>query len=147
LGAYLLDGLIILLPSLVIYGLAAVAIAASCDTTTDVFGRDQLDCTGSGATVAIVVVLGIAAFLAVAYFYFIRTVARAGQTLGMKAANIRIVDAQTGGPIGTGRAIGRYLVRSFISGLVCYLGFLWMLWDDRSQTWHDKVANSVVVRT
>ena len=35
---------------------------------------------------------------------------------------------------------------SIISAWPCYLGYLWMLWDDRRQTWQDKVANSIVVR-
>jgi hypothetical protein len=29
---------------------------------------------------------------------------------------------------------------------VCLLGYLWALWDERKQTWHDKVVNSIVVR-
>ena len=35
----------------------------------------------------------------------------------------------------------------FISGQICYLGYLWMLWDGKNQTWHDKVAGTFVVRT
>ena len=29
---------------------------------------------------------------------------------------------------------------------IFYLGYLWMLWDDKKQTWHDKVVGSSVVR-
>jgi hypothetical protein len=29
---------------------------------------------------------------------------------------------------------------------VCYLGYLWMLWDDQKQTWHDKIVDSAVIR-
>jgi uncharacterized RDD family membrane protein YckC len=32
-----------------------------------------------------------------------------------------------------------------MSGNFCFLGYLWMLWDDKNQTWHDKVVNSVVI--
>jgi uncharacterized RDD family membrane protein YckC len=39
------------------------------------------------------------------------------------------------------------LFASFISANVFYLGYLWMLWDDKKQTWQDKVVTSVVVRT
>ena len=63
----------------------------------------------------------------------------------MRIAKVRVVDAVTGQPgIGIGRSIGRYLARA-ISGWICYLGYFWMLWDERSQTWHDKVSNSIVV--
>ena len=58
-----------------------------------------------------------------------------------------MVDKYTGQPIGVGKALGRYLFAAFISGQVCDLGYLWMLWDADKQTWHDKVVNSIVVRT
>ena len=69
-----------------------------------------------------------------------------GQTPGDAALSIRIVDKDTGSPIGYGRAFVRWLV-SLISGVVLLLGYLWMLWDGEKQTWHDKAANAVVVPT
>jgi uncharacterized RDD family membrane protein YckC len=78
----------------------------------------------------------------------IRPVAQGRQTPGMKVANTLIIDAATGQPvIGYGRSWGRYLMAGFISGAICYLGYLWMLWDDRNQTWQDMVAKTVVVKT
>ena len=67
-----------------------------------------------------------------------------GQTIGKKALGIRVIDFQTGGSIGYGRAFIRWLGR-IISGIPCALGYLWMLWDKEKQTWHDKLATSVVV--
>jgi uncharacterized RDD family membrane protein YckC len=32
-----------------------------------------------------------------------------------------------------------------LSALACFLGFFWMLWEPRKRTWHDIVANSLVV--
>src|SRR5919206_975502 len=69
-----------------------------------------------------------------------------GQTLGKRAMNIRVIDFNTGGPIGQSRALIRYLGK-LVSGFVCLLGYLWMLWDSEKQTWHDKFAQSVVVPT
>lgn len=69
-----------------------------------------------------------------------------GQTLGKAAMGIRTIDANTGGPIGGGRAIGRFLFKQFISGNICLLGYLWAIWDGRKQSWHDKVVTSVVVK-
>jgi len=68
-----------------------------------------------------------------------------GQTPGMKAVGNRLLDAQTGQPIGSGRAFARLLAQ-ILSAIPCYLGFLWMLWDSKKQTWHDKLANSVVIK-
>lgn len=69
-----------------------------------------------------------------------------GQTPGKRVMNIRVIDFQTGGPLGYGKAALRFVCR-IISGSVCYLGYLWMLWDKEKQTWHDKLAGTVVVPT
>lgn len=76
--------------------------------------------------------------------YFIGS--SSGQTPGMRVLNIRAVDAATGGRVDYGRAFVRYLV-AIVSGLACYIGYLWMLWDPEKQTWHDKVAKTFVVPT
>lgn len=70
-----------------------------------------------------------------------------GQTIGKRVMNIRVVDADSPGQaIGFGRAAGRYFAR-FLSGIPCLLGYFWMLWDDNQQTWHDKLATTIVVPT
>jgi uncharacterized RDD family membrane protein YckC len=76
--------------------------------------------------------------------YFIGS--SSGQTPGMRLLNIRCIDAETGGRVDYGRAFIRYLV-AIVSGLACYVGYLWMLWDPERQTWHDKVASTFVVPT
>jgi uncharacterized RDD family membrane protein YckC len=43
-------------------------------------------------------------------------------------------------------AILREVVGKFISSLILLLGYFWMLWDPKKQTWHDKIAKSVVVK-
>jgi uncharacterized RDD family membrane protein YckC len=67
-----------------------------------------------------------------------------GQTLGKSAMGIRVIDFNTGGPIGYGRALLRWIGR-IVSSFLCYLGYFWMLWDKEKQCWHDKMANDVVV--
>ena len=67
-----------------------------------------------------------------------------GQTVGKRLMGIRVYDFRQGGPIGTGRAIGRYFAK-ILSALPCLLGYFWMLWDGEKQTWHDKLVGSVVV--
>ncbi len=70
---------------------------------------------------------------------------RTGQTPGDAALGIRVVDIENGQVIGYGRAFGRALV-SIVSGVVIGIGYLWMLWDPRRQTWHDKAVGSLPVR-
>jgi uncharacterized RDD family membrane protein YckC len=83
--------------------------------------------------------------LAGGYFTYLHGSA-AGQTVGNKLCNIRVADEANGAPLDYGRAALRWLM-SYVSGIVLLLGYLWMLWDPKKQTWHDKVARSVVVRT
>jgi uncharacterized RDD family membrane protein YckC len=117
LGAFLLDGLIVGIP----LNLVLFFI--------DVFAIRQ----------SLSFVVGIAYSV-----YFIGS--PSGQTVAMKLCNIRAIDAQTAGQIEYGTALVRHLV-SFVSGLACLVGYLWMLWDPEKQTWHDKVANTFVVPT
>jgi uncharacterized RDD family membrane protein YckC len=67
-----------------------------------------------------------------------------GQTVGKKALGIRVIDFRAGGPIGYARGLLRYLGR-IISTIPLLLGYFWMIWDKQKQTWHDKIAGSVVV--
>ena len=62
-----------------------------------------------------------------------------------RGISVLIVDQNTYLPVGPWRAFVRILVANF-SLLVFGLGFLWMLWDPKSQTWHDKAAGTVVVK-
>lgn len=88
---------------------------------------------------------GLGTLLGLAYIIYLEG-SPSGQTIGKRAMNIRVVDADTGGPIGYGRAVLRYFAR-ILSAIPCALGFFWMLWDDNKQTWHDKIATNVVVPT
>ena len=51
-----------------------------------------------------------------------------------------------GSYVGGGTAFLRELAH-VIDGLPCYLGYLWPLWDDKRQTFADKICSTVVVRT
>jgi uncharacterized RDD family membrane protein YckC len=67
-------------------------------------------------------------------------------TPGKSLISARIVDARTGGAAGTGQLVVRYL-GYIVSALPLGLGFFWAVFDRRKQTWHDKLARTVVVRT
>ena len=83
--------------------------------------------------------------LVVSYLIYYSVYNGRGQTLGKKALNLKVIDVDTGAPIGSGRAFVRYLV-SGLMGLPVGLGFLSIFADDRGRGWHDKAANSLVVR-
>jgi uncharacterized RDD family membrane protein YckC len=145
LGALIIDGLIVAAMQIPAY-IALVAgpkkIEACSSNIADFEG--QLCEVPNGTTWALFAILLIAAVVAgIAYW---AKMDGAYGTVGKKALKIRVVDANTGQPMGTGRGVGRYFAR-ILSGFLCGLGYLWMLWDDRSQTWHDKIVSTVVVQT
>jgi uncharacterized RDD family membrane protein YckC len=111
------------------------------------FHRNQsCDAFGNNCTTEIhpiwwLYILGAVVGLAyAAYFVGVTT-----RTIGHRAAGIRVVDLNTGGPIGPGRAILRWFVLT-ATGLVCTLGYWSPFFDSqRRQGWHDKASNSVVI--
>ena len=81
--------------------------------------------------------------VAAAYFTYFEG-GPSGAGLGKRALRIRVVDFDSGGQIGYGRGFIRYIGR-WVSAIVFYLGYLWMLWDPQRQCWHDKFAHDLVV--
>jgi len=76
------------------------------------------------------------------YFVFLHGLG--GRTVGKMAMGIRIV-RDDGELIGLREAVIRW-VGYFISVLCGFLGFIWAVFDPQSQTWHDKLAGTYVVK-
>ncbi len=56
-----------------------------------------------------------------------------------------IVDEKTGDKPTLKQSIIRYL-DYFVSCIPLGLGCLWVVWDSKRQGWHDKLAETVVIR-
>jgi uncharacterized RDD family membrane protein YckC len=69
---------------------------------------------------------------------------KTGQSWGKKALGIRLVGEQTGQPIGPGMAFLRDLAH-IVDGIICYIGFLFPLWDAKKQTIADKIVKTLVI--
>lgn len=77
-------------------------------------------------------------------FYIVCWVKFAG-TPGKRLLKLKVLDADTGDNLSTGKAILRYIMY-IVSTLALLLGLIWVAFDKKKQGWHDKVANSVVVK-
>ncbi|MFJ3954391.1 RDD family protein [Streptomyces libani] len=158
-GAYLIDYLIAgLLPTILyIVGIAMSASAATssipdtsaCSPTDQQCYTDAINAasesSGSPAGAIICTVLAALIGLGAGIFLLVKEGAT-GQTPGKKALNIRVVKETTGQPIGFGMAFVRKLCHA-LDGPLCGLGFWWPLWDEKSQTFADKIVGTVVVKT
>lgn len=67
-------------------------------------------------------------------------------TPGKMLVSAKIVDAKTGNQPTPLQCITRYL-GYYVSMFALGLGFLWILWDDKKQGWHDKMAGTVVINS
>jgi len=140
--ALFVDGLILLIPSLVIQHIVG---PATTTTTTSCFSGTALCAhlhVHLGHAIESTLFVGIVEFA-----YFLLLVGLVGRSLGMMAVGIAVRDA-TGGRLSFGLVFIRYLmivVLGWLFVLPLLLDYLSPLWDRRHQAWHDKVAGSVVV--
>jgi uncharacterized RDD family membrane protein YckC len=127
-GAYLVDALVVLPFSL----LAAF------------LGQDSDPVTGA-ATLNPMYFVFIALALALNGYNRWYLAGKTGQSWGRKALGIRLVGEQTGQPIGPLMAFVRDLAH-FVDSIICYIGYLFPLWDAKRQTLADKLVKTVVIR-
>ena len=67
-----------------------------------------------------------------------------GQSLGKRVVGMRLLSEVTGQPIGTLNAFLRDICH-FVDSIICYVGYLFPLWDAKRQTLADKIMKTVVV--
>jgi uncharacterized RDD family membrane protein YckC len=68
---------------------------------------------------------------------------RTGQSWGKRVVHLRLVGMADRRPIGAGSAFVREICH-VLDG-IAYIGYLWPLWDDRRQTFADKIMTTVVL--
>ncbi len=106
----------------------------------DAFGTTTIDWNFDGTR------LGLALLIStiIPFVYYVVALSRWGQTLGALAVSIKVVRTD-GALLSPGAAFVR-TIGAWVSGVALGLGYLWMIWDRRKQTWHDKMAGSVVIK-
>ena len=74
---------------------------------------------------------------------------KTGQSTGKRLAGIRLARYTDGQVVGAAYGILRLFMNT-VFWVICVipgvLNYLWPLWDQKSQTWSDKIASSVVVQ-
>lgn len=76
--------------------------------------------------------------------YFVTMWTWRGTTIGSIVMGLKVVRTD-GRRVNFAVALVRSL-SSLFSVIVLFLGFIWAAWDHEKQTWHDKIAGTVVVR-
>ncbi len=81
-------------------------------------------------------------FLASTYFVFLQGFT--GTTVGKMFFGLKLIN-RSGNTIGFWAAFVRW-IGYYISAVFLFFGFIWSLLDADSQTWHDKIAGTYVVK-
>ena len=128
-GAYLIDDLIAGIPAF----LALILFSGSSSDET--------------ASAGAVLVSSLLYLLSLGIWIYNRAIlmGRTGQSWGKQVLKLRLVRMADGQPMGGGMAFLRDLLH-ILDALLCYLGFLWPIWDARRQClFSDKIMNTVVL--
>ena len=116
------------------YLVAVIELSRSSESTPDF------------ETAAVAMIIGLSVILAslawVAYNRWM-IAGKTGQSLGKRMTKIRLIGEQTNTPIGAKNAFIRDLVH--ILDALTVVGYLWPLWDDKKQTFADKIMKTIVV--
>ncbi len=89
--------------------------------------------------------LGVRVYLlSVCFVFFGWFWTHGGQTLGMRAWNLRL-SRDDGTPVTWTQALQRFFA-AMLSWGCAGLGFIWMLFSPDKLTWHDKLSHTRIVR-
>ncbi|MHB1445007.1 MAG: RDD family protein [Acidimicrobiales bacterium] len=143
--ALLIDGLMLGLGLAILGGVVGAALGRNANSTS---GSASLHPISPGTLTAAILILFFLASVPLSFYYGFTNGSKRGQTVGKMAMGIAVRDSRTGQAIGFWRAFGRYWI-TVVFSLLLYIPYvldsLSPLWDGRRQSWHDKLAHSVVI--
>jgi uncharacterized RDD family membrane protein YckC len=139
-GAALLDGLISGIPAGIGYLIFIINVIANSDTDSYTYNDE-----GPSPFAVILLIVGILGSIGLWVWNRVIRQGKTGQSVGKSVLKIKLVDAASFQPIGAGRSLLRDILRGIFDN-ACFLNSLWPLWDDKKQTWHDKVMSTYVVK-
>jgi uncharacterized RDD family membrane protein YckC len=141
-GAFIID----YIPYAIIVGIGWLVLQSTVDTAclTDITRYDvEQMCSSSyssvGVTAMWVAVLAGLAYLLWNYGYRQGTT---GSSIGKSVMKFKVVSEATGRPIGFGMSVLRQIAH-LVDTVICYIGYLFPLWDAKRQTLADKIMSTV----
>jgi uncharacterized RDD family membrane protein YckC len=92
-----------------------------------------------------VVALSSLLMMAVYFFWnFCYRQGKTGQSLGKALLKFKVISEKTWQPIGFWRSFLRQIAH-YVDQLICYIGYLFPLWDNKRQTLADMIMSTVCV--
>ncbi|GAA4556170.1 RDD family protein [Planotetraspora kaengkrachanensis] len=142
-GAWFIDSVIVGIPSGILYFIGVSMLASSFEVDPETGTVTTTGGSGAG-----LLFYGLGALVALAITLWLRYLeGTTGQTLGKRAVGIKTIKEETGEFLGFGMAFARALLHIVDALPGCIpIGYLWPIWDEKKQTFADKIVSSIVVR-
>jgi uncharacterized RDD family membrane protein YckC len=141
--AWLIDDVPVFIVLGIAYGVAFGTADNECLSTGEYsYG---VYCTSSFSAIGVILLgLGYIAALAYGLWNWGYRQGTTGSSIGKSIMKFKVVSEKTWQPIGFGLSIVRQLAH-LVDAAVCYIGFLFPLWDAKRQTLADKIMTTVCV--
>lgn len=124
------------------YGIEAATQETVCVTDTSEFDLGDFCATGNSTLGVAAFLLSIVIGLAYIVWNYGYKQGTTGSSIGKGIMKFKVVSEETGQPIGFGMSIVRQLAH-FVDAIICYVGYLFPLWDAKRQTIADKLMKTV----
>lgn len=124
------------------YGIEAMTQEQVCTTDTSGYNLGEICVTGNSSMGVAAIYLSVLVGLAYIVWNYGYKQGTTGSSIGKGIMKFKVVGEATGQPIGFAMSFVRQLAH-FLDAIICYIGFLFPLWDAKRQTIADKVMKTV----
>lgn len=105
-----------------------------------IYGNAYFNSDATYLGIADVIITTVLPSIAIIYLWL-----KYSATPGKMIFNLKVLDEKTGNPITLKQSIIRYF-GYIVSTIFIFIGFIWAGFDKKKQSWHDKMAKTVVVK-
>ena len=142
--AWLIDSI----PIFIIVGIGAAILGGTretaCITDTSEYNLGEFCATGASTIGQLSLFVAWLVSLAYVIWNYGYRQGKTGSSIGKSVLKFKVISEKTGQPIGFGMSIVRQLAH-IVDGAICYIGYLFPLWDAKRQTLADKIMTTVCV--
>jgi uncharacterized RDD family membrane protein YckC len=124
------------------WGLLLGTRETACITDTSEYDLGEFCATGASTIGQLSIALAWIVAIAYGIWNYGYRQGTTGSSIGKTIMKFKVVSEKTGQPIGFGLSIVRQLAH-IIDGAICYIGYLFPLWDAKRQTIADKIMTTI----
>jgi uncharacterized RDD family membrane protein YckC len=143
-GAWFIDSI----PIFVVVGIGWIVLMTTqetaCVTDTSEYNLGEFCATGASTIGQLSLFVAWLVALAYVIWNYGYKQGTTGQSIGKGIMKFKVISEKTGPPIGFGMSVVRQLAH-IVDGAICYIGYLFPLWDAKRQTLADKIMTTICV--